>query len=501
MSVPNPATRLPRGLILLAIGAALGLFAGTALSALPIGTPASGAIASPTATAQPVHYQGSFDLQPSHGVAGTTVRATGSGFAPNAQLTIAWNSVDGSWVLSGSSNESFAGRSFEPTTQPLTQATADASGAFTASFVVPDGFGFSHDVTVQGGQTVVNKAAFKVDPQASISPASGPPGTPIHLVMHGVGWANLENSWQVTYDNAFTGWLSAVTTDGLAEAVIPATGAVGEHIIRVVHGAFSVPYLNNQQSPEPDRPTFVLKFLLTPGDPVLPAAADSQSLPTTAGQGPDGSGPRIWTDLQAAPVGTPDVVHGAGFPAGASIDLTWSTVVGNRVAASGYEEQDEPMGSVTADADGTFRFSLAMPDDLGGAHHIDARVGNTTLASTSVTITPSAFAIEPAAGPAGTTITLHLKGVGWTETANIYTLVYDNGYLGYACGFNSQGDVVVHLPAAGTPGWHFIDLYPAIYKGKDISGLFDYRIPQLTYAADHPGERLPAFHFAFRVTG
>jgi hypothetical protein len=94
---------------------------------------------------------------------------------------------------------------------------------------------------------------------------------------------------------------------------------------------------------------------------------------------------------------------------------------------------------------------------------------------------------------------VHLKGVGWTETANIYTLVYDNVYAGYACGFNSQGDIEVFLRASGAPGWRFIDLYPAIYKGKEVRPN-NFRIPQLTYADDHPGEDLPAFHFAFRVT-
>lgn len=28
----------------------------------------------------------------------------------------------------------------------------------------------------------------------------------------------------------------------------------------------------------------------------------------------------------------------------------------------------------------------------------------------------------------------------------------------------------------------------------------NFRIPQLTYADDHPGERLPAFRFAFLIT-
>ena len=103
-------------------------------------------------------------------------------------------------------------------------------------------------------------------------------------------------------------------------------------------------------------------------------------------------------------------------------------------------------------------------------------------------------------GPAGTAFTLHLKGVGWTETANIYAIVYDNSYIGYSCGFNSQGDVEIFLKATGAPGWHFVDLYPAVYKGKERRPQ-NFRLPQLTYAEDHPGEDLPRFRFAFEVTG
>lgn len=83
---------------------------------------------------------------------------------------------------------------------------------------------------------------------------------------------------------------------------------------------------------------------------------------------------------------------------------------------------------------------------------------------------------------------------------NIYNLVYDNAHLGYACGFNSQGDVTVYLPATGEPGWHFIDLYPGIYKGEDVKRVNNFHIPQLTAKDDHPGERPPIFHFAFLVT-
>ena len=114
-------------------------------------------------------------------------------------------------------------------------------------------------------------------------------------------------------------------------------------------------------------------------------------------------------------------------------------------------------------------------------------------------IKPTALPLDIASGPVGTTFTIHLKGVGWTETANIYHVVYDNNYTGYVCAFNSQGDVQIIMKATGAPGMHYIDLYPGIYKGTETRPN-NFRIPQLTYADDHPGEDLPAFHFAFEVT-
>jgi hypothetical protein len=72
--------------------------------------------------------------------------------------------------------------------------------------------------------------------------------------------------------------------------------------------------------------------------------------------------------------------------------------------------------------------------------------------------------------------------------------------MGYACGFNSQGDVVINFTAAGGQGPHVIDLYPGIYQGPPTEPQQFYRLPQLTYADDHPGNRIPALHFTFNVT-
>src|SRR5262249_5481503 len=154
-------------------------------------------------------------------------------------------------------------------------------------------------------------------------------------------------------------------------------------------------------------------------------------------------------------------------------------------------------GGGPADSSGRAEFKFNVPDDLGGAHGLFIESGNVKKTGT-FWIKATALPLEVKSGPAGTTFTIHLKGVGWTETANIVHLVYDNAYNGYACAFNSQGDVELFIKATGAPGWHFIDLYPGIYKGQETRPN-NFRIPQLTYYDDHPGEDLPAFHFAFEV--
>jgi hypothetical protein len=497
--------RLPVGPLVIAIAI---VTAALIYSLAPRGAPnpAIGAQGSPaasqaTSSAEPtlITYVGQVSLVPSRGVAGTEVTITGTGLDPNAELAVIWNTVQGEWLLGGEANEQFLGREFSPVAVPLTTVQTDAQGNFTAKFIAPGGHGFTNDVTVERDGKLLNKAGFRLDPTVTIQPESGPVGTPITIHMEGIGWDNLENSWMVTYDNLFTGLLSSVTTGGIASAVIPATGAPGKHVIRVVHGSFTVPYLNMEQSPRPDRPTFTLPFTVTDGPPVIPPEAGSQGLAPEAGAPASGTGSAIWTDPASATVGTPLTLSGSGLTAGADLTLTWYTVIGNRVGGQGWDEAAEELTQVTVGQDGTFQYALSVPDDLGGPHRIEASVGGTVVAETQMTITPSAVSISPTSGPVGTVITIQLKGVGWTETANIYNLNYDNGYLGYACGFNTQGDVRIYLPAAGTTGWHFIDLYPGIYKGKDVPGVQNFRIPQLTFD-DHPGERLPAFHFAFEVT-
>ena len=180
------------------------------------------------------------------------------------------------------------------------------------------------------------------------------------------------------------------------------------------------------------------------------------------------------------------------------IEIFWTTMVGNR-SVTGFEERTKTLTKVKTDATGSFAWAYPIPDDLGGTHTITAKLGETVVAKTSVYILASALPLSIDKGASGTRTTVHLKGVGWTETEQIYHVVYDNAFAGYACAFQSAGDLTIFLTASGAPGWHYIDMYPGIYQGSETRPA-NYKMPQLTALSDHPGEPLPIFRFAFLIT-
>ena len=436
-------------------------------------------------------YVGKLSLSPAHAPVGGKVRVAGAGFPPGQPVDLVWRTMNGRWKVG---NGEYHGREYAPAAYRIAAATPDATGAFSVEFTTPEDFGYAHDIVVQQGKRLLTQAGFNLDMSWDVSPKSAPAGAPVTIDVKGIGWRQLENSWDLAYDNAFVGWVSAVTTHGSARFTIPATGAVGEHVLKLIHGEFTFPYLNPQQNPRPDRPRFEASFTLTPGAPVLPppAAAQTQTAPRSL----PAPGALV-VDPAFAALDAPVTVRGKGLTPGKTYALAFGTMSGNRVGGGGFDEAARDIAQATADARGDIAFGFRTPDDLGGAHRLWIR-DDAASQQGFFTILPSALPLTATAGPAGTPFSVHLKGVGWTETANIHTIVYDNNYIGYACGFNSQGDVEVFLNGAGAPGWHFIDVYPAIYKGEEIRPN-NFRIPQLTYAADHPGEDLPAFHFAFEV--
>ena len=437
-------------------------------------------------------YVGRLIVAPEHGPTGTPLTVTAEGLPPGEEFQLVWRTVDGAWKVT---DAEYHGREYRAVAYEIAKAKTDEAGRLSAKFVVPEDFGFMHDIVLQQSGRLFTQTGFSTDMTVEISPKSGPVGTPITFEVKGIGWRSLVNSWDLLYDNNFTGWISSVTTHGSARFTIPATGGPGVHILEVLHGELTFPYRNMQQSPEPDRPRWAIPFTVTAGVPVLPPPPERQARQNPPVQ------PRqdeLVMMPQSSGVGEPALVRADGLAPGTSYRLNWTRVVGNRMTGASWQELSTVVAESEADSAGRAEFRFKVPDDLGGAHGLWVDTGSAKKTGT-YWITPTALPLDVSRGPVGTTVTIHLKGVGWTETANIYTLVYDNSYIGYACAFNSQGDVEIPIKATGAPGWHFIDLYPGIYKGAETRPN-NFRIPQLTYAQDHPGEDLPAFHFTFEVT-
>jgi hypothetical protein len=224
------------------------------------------------------------------------------------------------------------------------------------------------------------------------------------------------------------------------------------------------------------------------------AAAALALLVVTGGAG---GAATLSVEPSEGPITTPIVATGTGYNPGQPVDIVWSTMVGNRVSGSGFEEARWTVGTTTADPSGNVHFEFAAPSDLGGPPHpVLAMDGDTVLATTAFTVTRTAQ-ISPTSGPLGATIELHLTGGGWTQYDNIVAVTYDNAYIGYMCSFNSQGNMTTWIKASGGVGLHSIDVWPALYYGPS-GGPAPWKLPHLSMN-DQPWMP-PMFHFEFMIT-
>src|SRR5688572_2259750 len=432
-------------------------------------------------------------------VVGRAVTVSASGLPAGKRVDLQWGTVTGGWVIEDYYH--FRGKQYDEATMSLGNFTVDGAGSLNATFTIPEDYGGVHEVIALIDGKPVAQNGIEVTQSFELTPTSGPLGTPIELKVKGLGWRTMESTWVVNWDNNLVGFVSAASTKGSAVARFRAAGPAGDHVVRLLTGYQGQGYLNYEQSPVAHLPRPQFTFRTTPGQAPSPLAFaepyQRQPVPKTEIYVEDAT---LTLGATQGPVGSRTVLRGEGFPNDTSLQLAWQTYVGSRVSGNGFEPQEKEFGSVKVGSDGRIEAPITIPDDLGGLHGLALRNGDKTLARAFFVIETSIVSISPMSGPVGTPVTIHLKGVGWTEYVNIYVATYDNAYMGYACGFNSQGDVVINFMAAGPPGVHLIDLYPGIYQGPQTEPQQLYRTPQLTYAEDHPGNKIPALRFAFEVT-
>jgi hypothetical protein len=479
--------------------------------------PGVAALPGPVAdAATPVQNMGTLTVIPNQGITGTPMKITGTGLQPSAKLTLTWSTANVTWMLDPQPNTvNYRGRSVTPISVVIDQVTTDASGAFSATFKAPDDFGGIHDIYAVAGGKQVAHGGFLIARSFTISPRSGPVGTPVTITYRGLGTSLYEGGASLLYDNHFVGAMMANWTRGTARTVIRAAGPVGKHTI-TVGDAITYLYMNIQQAPIPWAKGFTTTFTVTKdsGRPKLSLDWPVKVVPTL----------NMATTLEAAGNVTESNVHmklastaaqvnssvgltASGLASGGPVSLVWSTVSGNRVNCTGtcWTMLSVPLGQVIPSG-GAIDTRITIPDGLGGWHLVQVQQGGKTVAQVPFFVKESIVGrgVSSVVVKEGRPFTVHLKGIGWTQLDNTRAVDYDNSYVGYGCGFNSQGDVVLNLHATGGPGTHLIDIYPLLYTQQPSFASTPYgMIPVLTYAQDFPGlalgYQLPAARLAITV--
>jgi hypothetical protein len=490
-----------------------------AASSSTASAPTAGSSATPSASASAAVTIAPTDLKllkvtPDNGVSGTAFTISGEGLPADKDVEVSWATADGSYNLTATAeNVQFIGKVYTNKRLSVGKGHVGTDGKVSISTAAPEDFGEVHDVFLRVDGQDVARGGFRIMRKVTMSPESGPIGTPITLTISGLSYAQYSSVIAVRYDNMPTGIVTGTTTRGVSQAVFRAAGKAGKHVIDVEHGARSVPYLNNPQSGTANIPDSRFWFTIT-DDKTMPAnmldwpdqsklATVSSAVPrTTASNVP--ANPNVTVQPSSSPILTNATVTAKGLTPNTEVQLFWVTAHGNRVSPSGWSLGDTLLTKATVGADGNVSVTFQVPDDLGGWHVVKVALGDKTVAELPYFIQHSLVGVTPQKVKAGDEFVVHLKGIGWTELDNGVATTYDNAFIGFACGFNSQGDVTMTFVATGEPGIHLIDIYPMVYQGGKGEIPWGYQWPLLSYKVDAPGlalgYNLPAYRLAVEVT-
>jgi hypothetical protein len=488
-------------------------------------------------------------ITPNQGIIGTPITISGAGLPASTTLQLTWSTANGNWQVDADpSTVNYRGPSYTKYHVILASVTTDASGNFSFKTSAPSDFGGVHDIfAVQNGVALAH-GGFQMVRTVTISPKSGPIGTPITITYTAMGASLYAGGAAVLYDNHFTGEMQAQWTRGTAVAKIRAAGPIGTHFIQV-GDAIGTLYMNIVQSPIPYANGDTLAFKVTKDKGLIPAymtwpseVKPSVSLRTTltnAGLDPASSAVATLSKT-SGPVNTKTTLNVTGLPSTVTgtVQLAWSTVVGSRVncgtGGTCWAFSALPLGQATV-TNGSINQEVTIPDHLGGFHVIQVMKGavveaqvpfyvkeslvpfydkagkliSMATATATNAKTPEAFAVgQSGVGSttfkAGQEFTVSMRGVGWTQMDNTLAVTYDNSYVGYGCGFNSNGYMVIKMRATGEPGTHIIDLWPLMYTNLPSFSNTPYgMLPVLTSDRDLPGlalgYQIPTVHLTIKI--
>jgi len=447
--------------------------------------------------------------------AGTQVTFSAAGLPASSEATLVYMTSNIRWMLDTKPDSvDYLGRKVEKIAVSLGKAQTDAAGNFSMTVTTPIDFGGLHDLYVVVNGVQVAKGGLLIKRIVTMSPKKGPVGTPITIRVVGLAAPTYESLGAVLYDNKFVGTVSGNMTRGESTFKLRAAGEPGAHWIDFGDSSHNMPYLNLEQSPIPWVAGLRMKFTVTEGTanlapktewPVdVAPTVDQRTTLLKANLAPDSKATAALSATSGF-VLSKTRITAAGLTPSQPVNLVWSTVVGNRVNCTGqcWSFVPVPLGNATAAADGSLATDVTVPDGLGGWHVIQLVQAGKVMAQVPYFVKRN-FINMPKVVKAGKPFIIELKGVGWTQLDNTTAVTYDNAYMGYACGFNSNGYVRIQMFATGGPGIHLIDLYPLLYTQQPAYPYLQLgMVPFLSWRTDFPGlaagYQIPAFRLAIKV--
>jgi len=325
-----------------------------------------------------------------------------------------------------------------------TGISANDKGSWSTTFSVPSSAKGSHSVDASGGTTKggdVPDVTLTVSPKISLSPASGGVGTSV--IVSGTGFGKDEGSIRVTYDG----------TDAK-------TGASADS-----KGSWSV-------------------TLVVPSSIKGVHTIDASGASTKADEVPDATftvSPAVKIKPESGYVGDSITIDGSGF--GGSESGIVVTFDGSVIRSD-----------ITANKDGCWTISLAIPDSTAGSHFIDAYGASTTaadIADAKLAIL-SKIVIEPTEGYVGCDIVVNGTGFG---TDKELTIKYDNVAVVTKLVTDAKGNFQTNFNAPKSLGGKH-NVTAADVGGASASGIFTMEtappsLPQIVSPKD--GSRVGFF--------
>jgi hypothetical protein len=442
---------------------------------------------------------------------GDSIVFRGRNLPAGEQFDVVWHTTEGSWGILRANQ--VVGPQYKPRTVTAATVTTDESGAFDEEWTIPKDYGGGHRVELTDGETTVAATDIEIRPHFELDRTEAALGEFFQITGYGLGPDPSTNNYQVSWDTGYTGFMTGVMNRGTATAEIRAVGPPGQHVIEVWRNYRGVPYLqNNTQSPfgpvAGDRTSTWMVEVTEPEEPPRTAwidqMYDESPLRIHYPELDDDTAASLSVEPTSGQPGTTVFITGQEFPPNTEVDLVWYQHRGEGIRGTDVFHEPRPgvLPSVTTDADGSFQIEQEIPKAEGSSRPIVAEVDDRAVAVTGFMVQPSIERFEPTSGPVGTEVEIELSGIGWTAYENTRFFNYDNKPLGYACGLSDEHKsttVRTKFRVSGDPGYHFIDIYPALFEMEEDEPEVEIR-PHLSYIDNHPMRPLPAMHLTFEIT-